>query len=1090
MMSAPSESMSSEGGSNPFAHTSVQQRTNLTPPPITPSNAPFGQAPHTKLDRAADAPTAICTAPPFDPKEVPWHTLTIDDVKRRVGLDDASHGIPSEIVKHRREVYGSNVIPTGSGPNIFKIIFGNFVNAITIILVFVAVVTAYFHDWPSFGICIFVIGFVGVIGAYQEWNAAASLESLKSMSKGTATVIRDGSASVVSIDEVVIGDVVVLEQGTNVPADLRMFDAIALEIDEALLTGENAPVKKTVKRIDKAADCPLGDRANMAFRNTIVTNGRGKGIAVAGGVNTEMGKVAAELSKGEGDAKTPLQRRMDRLMYVIFATGIILVIIVYSANRWDLDESIIIYGAAFAIAILPESLIAVVAIAMALSVRKMASQKCIVRKLGSLEILDSVTDICCYKTGTLTQNKMVVRSISVGVEKRAGRTITVTGKALAIEASFTREDEPETSDRTVPLKHLARSDRRYADFFKCAALCGTTVLKRRDSMIEGTGNPTEVAIQALCWKTGCPRNMFEQAGYQSKGAFPLDSTIKRMSAVYKHSSDGTYFACTKGAPEQILQLCRWKYPVRSTDHTGGDVPEDLLDPLTDSDRAAIQQTISRFAKRGLRTICLARRNNFSPVGNELISIADDETADKYARADVESNLIYLGVVGIYDPPRLESRLSVNICQRAGITVRMLTGDHFETAAAIAKEIDIIDDAISARPGAGMVGPDFDRLTDDEARAMEDHPKVVGRCSPQTKVRMIKELHRRGRVVAMTGDGFNDSASIQAADIGCAMGSGTDVTKGVAELVITDDNFATIVRALVEGRRIALAISKFVTHLLCSNMAETVVMVFGLAITLNERSVFILSPMQILWLNLVTSAPAAIGLSVDPAPEFILHVPPNSKGLFSKELFADTVCYGVVMGLCSLCSFIFVLYGPGGNGPEGHDCNTSQFHDDCDAILRARTTGFLVLYFGIMIHAYNVRYARVHLFRMRWFDNPWLWGSFVFGAMTALAMIYIPALARYVFVHGSISWEWGVVVVALVIFIAFCEAYKMTKNSVDPVPKYHVTPEEAEEERRLFHGDRRLLHDVEPEKDQRTVETIASDDVETMRRLKCSFVSPV
>uniref|UniRef100_A0A7S1QL75 Cation-transporting P-type ATPase N-terminal domain-containing protein n=1 Tax=Neobodo designis TaxID=312471 RepID=A0A7S1QL75_NEODS len=1018
-----------------------------------------------------------------DQQETPWHTLSVEAVQDLTVLPDLSYGVQTKNVPIRRERFGDNIIPTGSGPSLIKIIFNNFVNSITMILAFVAVVSGYFEDWAALGICIFVIVFVGVIGVYQEWNAAASLESLKTMTKGNAVVIRDGKADVIAIDEIVIGDIVVLEQGTNVPVDMRLFECTNLEIDEALLTGEVVPVSKKIDVIDDPkGDCALGDRVNQAFRNTIVVSGRGRGIAVAAGLNTQMGKVAARLAEDGGSTKTPLQLKMEKLMYAIFAVCILLVIIVFASNRFNMTESTIIYGAAVAIAILPQSLVAVVAVSMAISVRKMAAQKCIVRKLGSLEVLDSVTDICSDKTGTLTQNKMVVKSVAIGTDLPP---MAVSGAPMEAAATFTEEGNDESDP--IMIKKLRREDRRVADFFKAAALCGTTVLtKDEKNHLDGSGNPTEIAIQAMCWKVAAPRHVYEgEDKYQCTGMYSFDSSIKRMSATYKDAKTGEYFLTTKGAPERVLNLCKWKYTAKVKDHLEGDVPTAQLDDLTEEDKVEINATITRFASRGLRTICITRRNNEANLGGGPVNIGEGETIDKYSREDVESDLIFLGIVGIYDPPRVESKLSVNICQRAGIKVRMLTGDHFATATAIAKEIDIVDDVSAQQEGAVMIGPDFDKMSQQAIDLLDNLPSVIGRCSPDTKVNMIEALHRRGRVCAMTGDGFNDSPSIKEADIGCAMGSGTDVTKGVADFIITDDNFATIVKAIAEGRRIALAISKFVTHLLCGNMAETVVLIFGLGIMIDEQSVFVLSPMQILWLNLFTSSPPAIGLSVDAAPDFILRVPPNKKGLFNLELLADTICYGVVLGGTALSSFIYVLYSLG-DGPKGTNCNTSDFQN-CDDVLRARTTGYVVLYFGMLIHAYNVRYSRVHLFRMRWLDNAWLWGSFIFGISTLLVMIYVPTIAKNVFVHGEIDWEWFVILVALTIFVIFSEVYKLIKNTVDPVPVYDVTPEEAEDERRLFMGEFQKENRAE-ENDSRTVEEMASSEVQEMMRMQSSFVA--
>ena len=1016
--------------------------------------------------------------PPANPTEIlqvtvdsantKWHTLTVEETMKATVLRSLKKGVAPDNVEIRRKQFGDNIIPTGKGPSLIKIIFGNFVNSITAILAFVAVVSGVFEDWAALGISIFVILFVGIIGAKQEWDAAQSLEGLKNMTKGTATVIRGGQADVISVDNVVVGDIIVLEQGTCIPADLRLFDSTNLEIDEALLTGEALPVSKKISAIkEDGSATPLGDRINMAYRNSTVTSGRGKGIAVAIGLKTEIGKMAEKLTSGVDDGKTELQKRMERLMYAIFAFCLVLVIIVFSANKFNMTASVILYGAAVAIAILPQSLVAVVAIAMSVSVRKMAIQKCIVRKLGSLEVLDRVTDICSDKTGTLTQNKMVVSRMLLGHD----RVIVVTGAPLNEDATF-REDN-ETRDR-VDFDKLRESSALVDDFVMASALCGTTSLNKNDrGDLSGGGNPTEIALAALAWKCARPRQWYEDHGWSQKGEYPFDSSIKRMTASFRCEEKGISYIATKGAPERVLKLCKWRMEPKGKD--------EVLRELTDAERTTIENRIEDFAKLGLRTICLAKRN----MKDAPIDLCDDKRLDNYTRDEVENELIYLGIVGIYDPPRPESALAVRICRRAGIRVRMLTGDHYATAAAIAKEIGIIDDEDLKSDTAVMKGPDFDALTETEAKMMKELPFVIGRCSPDTKVRMIKELRARGQYMAMTGDGFNDSPSISDADIGCAMGSGTDVTKGVADLVITDDNFATIVRAVAEGRRISLAISKFVTHLLCGNCAEVVVLIFGLGIMQNDQSVFLLSPMEILWLNLFTSSPPAIGLSMDAAPPDVLRVPPNLKGIFNLELFVDTMVYGIAMGSISLCSFIFVLYGIH-DGVSGNDCNRPDgVGQGCDIIWRARSTAYVSLYFNMLLHAYNVRFSRKSFFLMPKLDNNWLWGSFIFGIATIIPMLYVPWLAHNVFVHEQLSWEWGVVGVGFILFLIISEIFKCVKNAVSPVPVYAVTAEEEENERRLFSRENEVATD-EARRETRATEEIAESELQESFARQASF----
>lgn len=335
---------------------------------------------------------------------------------------------------------------------------------------------------------------------------------------------------------------------------------------------------------------------------------------------------------------------------------------------------------------------------------------------------------------------------------------------------------------------------------------------------------------------------------------------------------------------------------------------------------------------------------------------------------------------------------------------------------------------------------------------------------------------------MTGDGFNDSPSIKAADIGCAMGSGTDVTKGVADFIITDDNFSTIVKALAEGRRISLAISKFVTHLLCGNLGETIVLICGLWVTQDDESVFILSPMQILWLNLFTSSPPAIGLSIDKAPEDVLRVGPNKKGTFTPELVADTLVYGLTMVGLSLASFVLVLFGFN-NGVEGAECNRSS-GTGCDNIWTARSTAYVVLYFCMLIHAYNVRFGRTSLFKMPLLDNPWLWGSFIFGIVSIVVMLYVPAIATNVFVHAPLTWEWGVVGVDLILFIIVSEIYKLIKNALYPMPVHVVSAEEARQEKMLFAG--KLGGDMGDESED--TQTLASENMAEAMKRQSSFVS--
>ena len=1006
---------------------------------------------HQDLTGSSESNHEAAAAPDVFDAALPWYTYAAADAFRlTLGNEGTTgeRGVDEKDVARNRTELGDNVIPISGGPNFFKMLLGQFCNAITLILGIVIVISAVFKDWAEFGVVVFVVVFNGLLGFYQEYGAEKSLQGLKEMTAGSAKVKRSGRISVIPIDEVVVGDVVILEQGASVPADLRLFEVSNLEIDEALLTGEALPVVKHCHPIpDPNGNCALGDRKNMAFRNTLVTQGRGKGIVVAGGLKTEMGKLADRLSNAGGSTKTELQKKLDYMMFSLFGVCVILAVIVFAANSFEYHESTLLYAAAVAVAILPESLFVVMTVATTMSVRRMASQRCIVRTLGALEVLGNVTDICSDKTGTLTENKMVVKTALVGVDK----CFRVAGAPHGAFGAFLPRADTLPSPQSNPASpgvrggtgtesgsfgsprrkeegvNMESMGRMYRDFFRSAAMCSTTSLfldVDEPSTLIGKGNPTEVAIQVMTWKAGLNREYFEdEEEWEVAGEFPFDSSVKRMSVVCRNRKDPRKaYTCTKGAPERILNLCYWH------------ITEDgTIKDITDADRATILANIDNLAKQGLRTICMAQRNlDVSPI-----TLPEDRSVryDKeHARESIEGDLIFLGVVGIFDPPRPESQPSINTCQQAGIRVRMLTGDHTSTACAIATTLGICPEGTTAEDrGMVMSGPELDRLSNEELDALPDLPVVVGRCSPESKVKMIEAIHRRGGVVAMTGDGFNDSPSIKIADIGCAMGSGTDVTKGVADIVITDDNFATIVKAVAEGRRIADAIRKFVLHLLSSNVAEVIILILGLPIQYQGRSVFILSPIEILWLNMFTGSPPATGLSLDEADENILHVPPNTVGFFTKELIADTMFYGLFLGTCSLLSFVFVAFGiHDGFGDRGNDCN-SHSGTDCDVIWTARATAFSVLYIGLLLHAYNIRSPRKSVFRAKWFDNNWLSGSVAFGVVTLVVIIYVEPIATNVFIHRYLTWEWGVVAVAIIVFMALSEMYKVIKNIVDPVP---------------------------------------------------------
>ena len=991
---------------------------------------------------------ALVTVPPsaYD-ADLPWYTYTAAEVVGIISLSDPSiagagdtqvqalhrrqNGIAEDDVQGYRTAFGDNKIPVKGGPHVLYILLMQFLTSINFILGAVAIVAGVFEDWPEVGVVVFVILFNSLLGFYQEWSAAKSIEGLKKMTSGSAKVVRDGIVDIVDIDEVVVGDTVILEQGCLVPADMRLTEASNLDIDEALLTGEAVPVNKEVDPIaptdPSEGETALGDRKNMAFRNTLVTQGSGQGIVVAGGLKTQIGRLAERLAEDDGSSKTPLMIKMDIMMYILFGICLLLALLVFAANKMKFSHSTLIYACSVAIAIVPESLGAVVTVAMTISVRRMAQEGCIVRRLGSLEVLGGVTDICSDKTGTLTENKMVVKTAVVGIYN----SYTVKGAPRGQEGAFMDNRAPAGVPRRLDTSPAAL-DQAHMTFFRCAAMCCAASLAPDDEapgMLASVGNPTEVALQVMAWKARLnPDHFAAKEGLEEVGEYAFDSVVKCMSVVLRGPA-GDLTSYTKGAAEVILPRCRWML-----------TPTGELAPFTDVEAEVVNSHVEHLAAKGLRTLCLSRRNTDAaplPAMPDGWCPSDRRYDSVHPRAIVEGELIYVGLVGIYDPPRPESGPSVAQCQRAGIKVRMLTGDHASTAVAIAKSLGIVPENEAAQEtfeGGCVVinGPTFDAMTDEEIDAMPFLPTVVSRCSPQSKVRMIEALHRRGGVAAMTGDGFNDSPSIKQSDIGCAMGSGTDVTKGVADMVITDDDFTTIVKAVAEGRRVADVIKKFVVSLLSSNVAQVIVLVIGLAIRHEDESVFILSPIEILWANMLTGSAPAIGLSLDEPEDNILEVPPNRKGFFTLELILDTLVYGCVLGVASLCAFIFVLYGPFNDDYSiGRDCNLSS-GTGCDTIWRARSTAFVTINIGLMLQGFNVRSTRKSIIHIGWFDNAWIWGSAAVGIVAIAIVLYVEVIAKDVFIHAAITWEWIVVLIGLIVFEGTVELYKIAKNYIDPL----------------------------------------------------------
>ncbi|KAL9937899.1 hypothetical protein V8E36_003444 [Tilletia maclaganii] len=1014
--------------------------------------------------------------------------LTALDVDVDKGLSDAEG-------KRRQEQYGPNMLEGSDESGWARILLNQVANAMTLILVIAMVLSLAIQSWIEGAVIAFVVAVNVVVGFIQELSAEKTMNSLQNLASPTARVIRGGNGITIPAQDVVPGDIVELQTGDTVPADLRLIEAVNFEADEALLTGESVPVAKDANISfgnQEATDVGVGDRLNLAYCSSTVSKGRATGIAIGIGMQTEIGKIAGQLSgnertsrlrqikeKAHGKIKphmyvqagaltiwdqlasflgltkgTPLQQKLSQLAILLFVVAVIFAIICIAANgqfRINTRE-VIIYAVATGVSMIPASLTAVLTITMAAGTRAMVKRNVIVRRMESLEALGSVTDICSDKTGTLTQGRMVVRrawmpSYGTMIVDETNEPFNPTLGATnlySIEPTELKPDSPAPTNGRKIDEPYANENSDFADFLNVSSLCTTAVVFQDKETGEwgAHGDTTECALATFSSRFNWSRqrwtkveNPDEKKGDQAPPEwkqiqeYPFDSSIKRMAVTYTHSASGTKMAFLKGAVERVLDSC-----------SVVQLPEGKSEPISEEFTARVLGNMDALASLGLRVLALARRE---------LTAKEASKGSELDRTEVERDMRFLGLVGIYDPPRPETAGSVAACRRAGIQVRMATGDHHMTAAAIAREIGLLPADLSQfsqreRDSLVMTASQFDKLSDEEIDGMPFLPLVIARCAPSTKVRLIEALHRRGRFCAMTGDGVNDAPSLKKADCGIAMGNGSDVAKDAAELVLTDDNFKSIQAAIEEGRRISDNISAFILHLLAQNVAQACVLLIGLAFKDSAGlSVFPLSPVEILYVIMVTSGFPAMGLGFEKAREGIMSRKPRSikQGVFSAEVIVDLFFYGILMAALCLANFSMVVY-LWGNGQLGTDCNTSGLDEAeiCRTVFRARSATFAVMTMGSLLLAWEVLDLRRSLFRMRkttvWYrqffkdvwSNRFLFFCILGGFVSIFPIIYIPGLNHVVFLHDAISWEWGLVFVSMLIFMAGIEAYKAGKRA--------------------------------------------------------------
>ncbi len=751
-----------------------------------------------------------------------WHALGREDALD--ALDTDADGLDAAAAAERLREYGENALPPPARRGVLQRLLLQFHNILIYILIVAAVGTALLGEWIDTGVIVAVVVINALIGFLQEGKAERALDSIRAMLSPKAVVRRDGRRQTVPAESLVPGDVVLLEPGDRVPADLRMLDAKNLRIDEAVLTGESAPVDKQVDAVDE--DAELGDRFSLAFSGTLVTAGQGKGVVVATGAATEIGRVSEMLADVES-VTTPLLRQVAQFGRWLSAAIVLIAFATFAFGLWVRDYAVMdmfLAAVSLAVAAIPEGLPAIMTITLAIGVQRMARRNAIIRRLPAVETLGSVTIICSDKTGTLTRNEMTVRSIVTAPER-----IDVCGVGYAPEGELKAGDEVLDAPLDRPV---------LGEVLRAAMLCNDAAVHESDGQWRLEGDPTEGALVVLALKGGCTHDALEKS-HPRLDTLPFDSAHKYMATLHARDDDARRLVVLKGAPEAVLERCSLQ---RGSD---GDEPLDL-----DWWREALDEVAAE--------------------GKRLLAVAELEVAagqDSVDHDDVAADMVMLGVFGIIDPPRDEAIEAVGVCAAAGIRVKMITGDHGITARAIGRALGIGDGEVA------LSGHELEAMDDAEMRRRAPEVDVFARATPEHKLRLVRALQHEGNVVAMTGDGVNDAPALKRADVGIAMGlKGTEAAKEASEMVLADDNFASIASAVEEGRTVYDNLKKAILFILPTNGGQAFTIVAAILLGLALP----LTPVQVLWVNMVTAVTLALALAFEPPEPRLMERPPRDS----------------------------------------------------------------------------------------------------------------------------------------------------------------------------------------------------------------------
>jgi P-type Ca2+ transporter type 2C len=880
----------------------------------------------------------------------------VDEVLTALGTD-AQQGLSREEARARLERYGKNELTAEKPVPAWRKFLAQFQDALVILLLIATVISAGLWVYeresalPYEAMAIFAVVLLNALMGYvQQSRAEQAVTALRQILAAHATVIRDGTRQSILATEVVPGDLILAEEGDTIPADARVMHSTALHTAEAALTGESLPVSKDAAAITQ--EVGLGDRHNMIFSGTAATYGRGRAIVTATGMQTQMGRIAGMLKDVPNEA-TPLQKELDRvgkrLGIIVIGIAVVMIttiLLVEDVRGVSAIFDVLIFGVALAVAAVPEGLPAVVTAVLSLGVQRMAKRHAIIRHLAAVETLGSANVIASDKTGTLTKNEMTVR-----------RVVTASGRVSFSGTGYAPEGEVRR-DGGGPIDGAVRFE-----FVRALAACdrdNNAVLQERDGRWTVQGDPTEGALIVAARKAGL-ENEALSARFTRIAEVPFSSERKLMSTIHSDAEkQERLLAFTKGAPDILLARCVQELAGEDTR------------PLTGARRAEILKSNDALAGEALRTLGVAFR-----------SLPKDALRREEFDERVEHDLIFLGLIGMMDPPREEAKDAVARAQGAGIRAMMITGDHPTTAVVIAKELGII------KTGRAVTGAELEKMSDEALDRIVQEVSVYARVNPEHKLRIVKALQRGGATVAMTGDGVNDAPALKTADIGVAMGmTGTDVSRTAADMVLADDNFATVVAAVEEGRAIFSNIRKFLRYLLSSNIGEVMTMFFGvlladvIGLTVEGGSgvVVPLLATQILWLNLVTDGAPALALGVDPADEGLMHIPPRPPGerVITRRMWMGIFFIGIIIAAGTL--FVLDASLPGG------------FIEGSGTLPYAQTMAFTTLVFFSLFTVFNARSDEQSAF-IGMFSNKWLWGAVLSSLLLQMAVIYIPFLQQ-------------------------------------------------------------------------------------------------